>query len=153
MCCGESKGEDHTIKTSLFCRKYLWVSELQKLWLWDSLLWIKLHQVNCHRFLWIRGPGFPTKWHLRRDQINCRELKYSETTSVLKNERGNVNFRREARSTSVHPRKNEGKNTKAGGVTELKGQWICWRSCRVRLITYEEQSKGRSLPRKKTSKK
>ena len=122
MCCGESKGEDHTIKTSLFCQKYLWVSELQKLWLRGSLLWIKLHQVNCHRFLWIRGPRFPTKWHLRRDQINCRELKYSETTSVLKHERGNVNFRRKAQSTSVHPRKNEGKNTKAGGHDRIERQ-------------------------------
>ena len=51
-----SRGENITLSKPTCCTENIceWVSELRKLWLWDSLLWIKLHQVNCRGFLWSR---------------------------------------------------------------------------------------------------
>ena len=47
MCIVRSRGEKITLSKPSCAEKNLWVSELRKLWLWDSLLWIKLNQVNC----------------------------------------------------------------------------------------------------------
>ena len=131
----------------------IWVSELRKLWLWDSLLWIKLHQVNCHRFLWIRGPRIPHKVAppTGPDKLQGIEIQWNYFSLKAWKRQYQLSTR-----SSIHfssPAEKRRKQYKAGDVTELKGKWMYWRSCRVRLITSEEQSKGGSLPRKKTSKK
>ena len=67
--CRESRGEDHAISTKLLCRKYLWVSELRKLWLWgfvnkatsSELSWISVNTGAIPDTLFLNLPTMNSK--------------------------------------------------------------------------------------------
>ena len=67
--CRESRGENHAISTKLLCRKYLWVSELRKLWLWgfvnkatsSELSWISMNTGAIPDTLFLNLPTMNSK--------------------------------------------------------------------------------------------